>query len=815
MQADRAGGHQTRRETGAQGPSGAVVYATEAAVAPHDLPGLLDQYAGLKILSLDCFDTLLWRDCHAPQDLFAVLPGITPWQRATGEGRARAIARATRGARDVPIDAIYAETIPRADARSRAAAISAELAAEARHCHAFAPTVALMREARRRGLKVIIVSDTYLDPRQLLKLIAGAAGDDIAALIDRVFCSSSFARPKSDGLYGEVLARVKARPDQILHIGDNHHADVLGVRPFGVQTVHLLQFEPVATEQLRLESTIAGMLFGDRQDMLARPQPHRATLAIGLPQQPDAAHRLGYAALGPLFYGFDKWLRQEAAALSARGGRVHWLFMLRDGYLPLVVHRATGAGAGDSAQAVEISRLTATFASLTNEAALTRFLAEQASTTAPALARLLRLDDTLIAAVCGRADPAAARAALGKWCREPVNRRAILADARVLTDRLVAHLRAVVDPAPGDTLMLVDLGYNGSVQNYAAPLLTAALKVHVAGRYLLLRETEVSGLDKRGWFDLRHCDAAALATMVSNMAVIEQLATTAMGSVVDYAADGMPIRAASSIKARQSTLRAGVQAGAIDFARRAGDAVIRRTIPDDQPRLWREAGAAALTRLLYLPLPHEVATIAAFEHDINLGTDELLDLFDPADARRGLRQKGLFYQKGTRRMFVPGELAGEGLPLRLANFAAMRFAAPLTFADTVSGGSSVPVVMCKATGEVRGVCPARPTHDGFFALCIPLGAERYPVAVQIGAMAHHIEIETIIAVPTCDYIPSRPGVLPREETIIPVLDGIAEYAPGLWHCRSDFAFALLQPPQMAGVDDLMLVMVFRPLGPAK
>ena len=791
-------------------PFNSFAVGADAACLPHELPCVLDHYAGLKMLSLDCFDTLLWRDCHLPQDLFAMLPGVSAWQRATGEGRARAIAHATRGARDVPIDAIYREVLPQADPRTRAAAINAELAAEARHCHAFAPTVALMHEARRRGLKVIIVSDTYLDQRQLLHLIAAAAGDDVAALIDKVFCSSSFAKPKSEGLYGEVLTRVKARPDQILHIGDNHHADVLGVRPFGVHTLHLQQFDAGAAEQLRLESTVAGMLHHVAGDRLARPQPHRATLAIGLPQQPDPAHRLGFGVLGPLFCGFDRWLRDEAAALAARGGRVHWLFMLRDGYLPLCSHRATGES--ERAQAVEISRMTATFASLTSDTALTRFLAEQAATPAPALASLLRIDQATLAAICQDRDPVSARQAFGQWCREPANRRRLLADARAMAARIVAHVRAAVDPQPGDTLMLVDLGYNGSVQNHAAPLLAQALNVHVAGRYLLLRETEVSGLDKRGWFDARHFDALALAAMVGNVAVLEQLSTTAMGSVVDYADDGTPIRAGNTIKARQSAVRDAVQEGCLNFARTIRGTTIRKSAPDDQPRLWREAASAALTRLMFLPQPDEVATISAFEHDVNLGTDEMLDLFDSSAARRGLRQKGLFYQKSTRRMFVPAELGEAGMPLRLANFAATRFAAPLTFADMVSGGYSVPVILAKPTGEVSGHCQARPTHDGFAALCIPLGEDRYPVAVQIGAVARHLEIETIVAVPTCDYIQTCNGNNPREVPVAPMLDGVSEFAPGLWQCRNDYAFALLHPPAMEGVKDLLLVMVFRPVG---
>jgi hypothetical protein len=154
------------------------------------------------------------------------------------------------------------------------------------------------------------------------------------------------------------------------------------------------------------------------------------------------------------------------------------------------------------------------------------------------------------------------------------------------------------------------------------------------------------------------------------------------------------------------------------------------------------------------------------------------------------------------------------MPLRLANFAATRFAAPLTFADSVSGGITVPVIMVKPHGEVTGACPARPTHDGFAALCIPLGAERYPVVVQIGAVARHVEIETILAVPTSDYIQTRNGRPPREVALTPLLDGITEYAPGLWHCASDYAFAMLQPPALAEIDDLLLVMVFRPIGRA-
>ena len=48
-------------------------------ILPADVADLLDTLPAaiaeqIKVLSLDCFDTLLWRSGHAPRDVFADLP---------------------------------------------------------------------------------------------------------------------------------------------------------------------------------------------------------------------------------------------------------------------------------------------------------------------------------------------------------------------------------------------------------------------------------------------------------------------------------------------------------------------------------------------------------------------------------------------------------------------------------------------------------------------------------------------------------------------------------------------------------------------
>jgi len=777
---------------------------------PHELPDVLDWFSGIRVLSLDCFYTLLWRDCHAPTDLFSVLPDINPSQRVHGEHRARLRARAGRGVHDIAIDEIYRTIMPRARDDERARAIAAELDAEARHCYGFAPTIALMREARRRGMQVIVVSDTYLNPRQLHDLIGRAAGAEVAALIDRVFASSIHGLPKSAGLYREVLARIKAKPGQILHIGDNEGADVGGVRPFGVHTLHLKQFTERTTQQLRLEGAVAALIHGHGARSLQTPQPHRPALAVEAPRLASAAHHFGFAALGPVLFGFDQWLRAEAAALhAAKGATVHWLFLMRDGYLPMRMHQVQGPA--PSIHAIEISRLTATFATFAQDSTITRHLEENRGTDPRILASQLRLPPETIEQLCAGRTHESGWSALLEWCRVPANRRPIVKAAQALADRLVEHVRSAVSPAEGDTLMLVDLGYNGSVQSLIDPLLAQSLKVHVAGRYLILREIQASGLDKRGYLGEAHYDHVLLNAMTANVALLEQLSTTALGSVIDYADDGQPIRSANDIGKQQSAVREEVQQGCLAFAH-AATAHVRRESRGDVIALWREANAATLMRLMFLPMREELDVVKAFEHDVNLGTDETLALFDPAIAREGLLQQGLFYQKGVRRMFLPAELAEEGLATRLTHFATARFHMPLTSGDFGGEAGRVPVFLSDRHEATRIELPYRATHDGFFALCIPVGASRYLAAVPFGAIAPYVEVHSIVAMPAREYLSNRHDTHKRETTVVPLFDGITPLTERLWHCPDPSGLALLQPPPAGDDANLVIVVVFRAVG---
>ena len=775
-------------------------------IIPHALPTALDAYPGVTLLSLDCFDTLLWRDVHAPRDLFGALGDANLLQRGWAEKTARSTAAVRHKRNEVHIDEIYAELMPNASIAERRAAVQNEIDTEARHCFAFKPTVELMRAAKARGIETIIVSDTYLDDKQLRGLIAKAAGEEVAGLIGRIFCSSHYGKAKGEGLYEPVLKALKIAPEKILHIGDNFNADVNGVAPFGVNTLHLKQFTRDSEQRIRLESAISSFFHPSEAGVALTHQPHRATISAIEPQLTDPAEALGYVTLGPVLNGFDRWLEDEARALQAQhGGTVHAVFLMRDGYLPQLVHQARG-GTG---HAVEISRATGTAVSLTDAKAVERYLQREIMGDLATVAKQMMLPA-----------PEAAKlvkdfprpGAFLKAIQEPQRMRRITAASRAFGERMIAHVRKTVNPAPGDTLMLVDLGYNGSVQNDVEALLVRELGVKVAGRYLLFREQSLSGLDKKGFIGDDHYDCAALEALCANVAVLEQLCTAAQGSVVDYEPDGTSIRRGSSIKSLQSAVRDRVQAGCLRFVRDEGSPVIRAAQPADLATMWRRAATGVLGRLMYVPLESELSVLGEFEHDLNMGVDNTVSLFDQGIARRGLRQRGLSYMKSADRMYLPAELHGEGLAVKLSLLAQRRFSLPLKYQDFVDNTIALPLIVADGNQVSTGSVTATPTHDGYYLAPIPIGDSRFSVGVQFGQLYDYLQVESASFMPVERFLSDEPHPDGNEEVdAAPSLEGMEQVAPHLFRCENEFGFMMIPPPPRQDGRPMMLALVFRPI----
>jgi FMN phosphatase YigB (HAD superfamily) len=784
------------------------------AILPHEMPEALERVGeGIKVLSLDCFDTLLWRDCHAPADLFTALPGLSVAQRVKGEQNARQAEATLRKRTEVSIEAIYEQVMPNAQGVERAKAVEAELTAEASACFAFAPTVELMRNAKAAGLKVIIVSDTYLTTRQLRELIQNAAGGEVAELIDRVFASSEHGLSKSQGLMQQVLKAMKLGPQDVLHIGDNYIADYEASRALGVPALHLLQFSDVASQRLRLERACY-QLIGDISNDTRALMPHRAVLAAQEPKATGRTTALGMTVLGPVFHAFDQWLRAEAKALEEeRGARVHWLFMLRDGHLPYIVHEACGLS--DNTALVEISRFVSIAASLTTREAYTRHFATELGLKPSTLARQMLLTEEEIEIIVGENETPeqmlAASYRLADELKKGQRQKVIRRRARERADRMIAHVRARVNPSPGDTLMLVDLGYNGTAQTHVDALLSEAFDCHVAGRYLVLRELAATGLDKKGLIDERNYDLELIDALCGNVAVIEQLATCELGSVKDFTEDGDPIREEASVKGAQSDVRSRVQAAVVRYAQAAEAGYTIRQQNSHRERALRECAAGVLARFMFLPSASELEVLKDFEHDVNLGSDRMVALFDQAHAKEGMRRRGLFYMCGSGRMFLPAELEGEDINTRLSLLVQKRFGLGLTYSDNSQSSIAIPAYFMSAIDSAQGVAHAQPTHEGYYSVRLPIPPGAQNIALLVGSVFEWFELASI----SCTSMASLKGGRENDERIEEIgaqFDGLKTHAPGIHECTETAAFLLVKAPEPRDEDaPQMIEIVMRPL----
>lgn len=767
-------------------------------IRAHDIASLLDQApSSIRVLSLDCFDTLLWRNVHAPIDVFADLPvvggGVEPRVRA--ERYARHFRRQREGFDEVSIEAIHAVLEP--DETRRAASVAAELAAEARHCYPFAPTVALIQAARARGLRVIIVSDTYLAEPQLRGLIATVAGAEVADAIERIFCSSEFGFAKAQGLFEHVLAALDLPGEAILHMGDNPVADAQAPVKFGIHAVHFEQFAPGVQQQLRLEAAAATLIEPRTRVSVPALQPQRPTLSLGHGSD-DSATALGHDVLGPIMLGFVEWVRDEIKTLERETGRkVRPVFVLRDGHLPARAYEA--AGFGDAAT-IELSRFTARRASFVDEAAIHAYLDREDTPLVKVVGRQLLLEDDEIKRL--PANPKAFRAKLiePQWVRKIISR------SKQFATRLAKHVTQQSGIAAGEQLMLVDLGYQGTVQDMAAPVLAERLGIGISGRYLLLRESEPTLHDKRGLLDARHYDGRVLGALIRQIAVVEQLVTVAQGSVVDYHANGKPIRKAADIKGRQSAIRDAAQAGALAFIAHHGTGKARPA-QSDGADAQRRMVASVLARLLLLPRSAEVALLEAFDHDVNLGTAYTTKLIDRAAATRGLRNRGLTYLAGVERMYPAGEIQEHGLPFALSIATIGTLGLDFRQSDFEVNPISVPVLVADAKAQMMISADAVPTHEGHYRMSLPINPGAYAIGVQLGAIAEVVQIDAVSIEAVDDFVKATA----RRQPVQPLLDGLEPIAEGLY--RATPAALLFVPPSEQGPSGAprLLTVTFRPI----
>src|SRR3954469_8005458 len=615
-------------------------------------------------LSLDVFDTMVWRRAPEPTDVFPMVanrlaeqdrlgPHITPrvFQKLHMAAEARARARRDEQGRGVEVSLadIYAElpryVAPASDADELA---RTELDVEREVLMPDLDVLELIRFAHETGKQVIAVSDTYLSEQELRTLLDASFAGDVA--LDRIYASSDHGVGKTSGMFERVLDDLGIEPRQLVHVGDHPQADVETPSKLGIPPVHFKRATPyldaVREREQRHHDPDRPYLAGDAGLTALRGKLlHRTELDQLAPElQPFWAY--GAACLGPALTGFAEWVVESTASVGS--GTAHCL--MREGELlaELVDGAGSYMGLEGRGKPIWLSRHVCARASIFegSERELRTLLVRRRPPTVRQLCETLGVDVDSSAKLRETAgarldDVATLDATFAELSTDPELRQAIVTSARQLRERVMAYLRREAGEGEGaggeagtpERLVLVDLGWGGTIQSLLHQLLRRDAAVNkseelpIHGLYLVTQELALQraldGLELYGFLGGCGVPGPEVRSIMRSPETLEQVCIPGVGSQLDLPADLEPVLGdAVDERIPQAAHRAAVQAGIRAFQREwARYAVL---MPDRRPSLTtpelREQLLAQVTRALVAPTEQEATVFGAWIHDENFGS---------------------------------------------------------------------------------------------------------------------------------------------------------------------------------------------------
>jgi FMN phosphatase YigB (HAD superfamily) len=600
---------------------------------------------GARVLSLDAFDTLILRAVADPRDVFGLVAKrarehgliearITPSQftslRRTAEERARLAKRSASGSTEVTLREIYRAwpgVLPDAAALSRL-----ELQIEGEVVYAHPGTLALVEEARARGLGTALVSDTYFSHEELAALLAAAGISP--RLFDVILTSSDAESSKHDGrLFDRLLAQWPDTPaPTIVHVGDHPHADGRQAERAGLTPKPHDTGRAAMAGALRIEALRHGPVLPELTSLRA------SAGTIDRPADADAQwfFALGAGVLGPALAAFADWIVAEAVRDGIRSVRP----LMREGALfsDLLTTAARARGLDLDVAPLYVSRSATWLASLEafEESAIRKILSRRHLTIAEVMNDLDIADDLGMSpvapfAACTLGEASAMRTPGGLSLAELFGQCLSRQSVTGRVARTIAHakdtLRSYLEDGlgPARQTALVDLGFRCSI-GQAIEDVSRGTSDRSFHHFLLFATESVAELWARG-MDVRVFgagpidDADVAGAIARHPAVIECLLTNG-GTTLRYERNGNvvePVRAECLVSETQRAATRACQDGIKRFQEYWLDWSLNRRAHGRQIASNRRALVLPIHRLVTLPTADEVRQLGSWLHEQNEG----------------------------------------------------------------------------------------------------------------------------------------------------------------------------------------------------
>lgn len=800
----------------------ATFESSRVAVRAHELLHAFDYYRDkIKVLSLDCFDTILWRRTATPKDVFIDLQqqptfkrlGLTNVMRVKGEMHAAQLKKITANHSHATLAEIHRACLLDISEDEIRALGEEELAMEIASCYAFSPVVDLMRKAHHAGIKMIVVSDTYFEKNQLAQLLKSKLPDDVMNMIDAIFCSCEFGSTKTEGMFQPVLQQLKLNPSAILHLGDNYNADCIAPKSLGMHALHFSQHDHQVQEIMRMQAVAASFFLQGVRNTQPHYNPFAGIFAEGV-KQGLPEELIGYASIGPVMYVFAQFIFAEVERLKQAGKRVKVVFMLRDGYLPSLVCQALQHAA--FGELIEVSRFAAVAASFRSEQDVFDYIARaMMSLRFKDMCRQLLLPKNIIESILEKLKEARdPRSVFAEFVKQPAIMKIILDNSTKYRARLKKYLQHKAGITAGDTMVLVDLGYSCTAQTAMTPSLQAEMNVDVVGLYLLAFQTHDQASVRKALFNQEFYDSNALKMLVTYISQFEQMCTSGGASVIDYDDAGKPIYSAADKIEKQMDKTRLIQSECVRFGLDAEKFFHSKAMTVSQAML-RDAAAVALTRFVYLPTHTEIQYLDNFAHDINFGTDEVFPMADLELGLQQLRRRSWLFslkeQVKQMRMNYPAEFRAANLELSFVLMAQHRFDLEFAPTDLNCRRQTLNIVMKENNQMYQVPLEAVMTHDGFYSMIVPITPQN-EVGIRFGLAYKWVELESADII-KLKYLYSLSEASHTESVGAEELSAIqmTNHGGHLYECSSDASLLVFTPPKKIVSQEFVLRVVFRPV----
>lgn len=515
----------------------------------------------------------------------------------------------------------------------------------------------LILYANAKNIPCILVSDTYFNLEQLTYLldrIIPKLPKPFLKYIKAIYPSCCYGMNKRNGLLKIAIDEQQVPPENILHIGDNYENDFQIANELGLKAIHYQKYNAELstvidkewpTDDIQKRSLMLDSLQGDYGLTTLRTSvsAHKSILK----DNNDNIYFRHYGAtvFGPILAGFTKWIYKRCKEMNA----TQVFCLMREGQLYSKLINKMAPLHPDfkiDSKDLWISRLYITHASIAyatpEELATAAFRIARSSHTVESFCQSIEVDYSTIPELIPLRHVRLFDEKLRKHIAEllsqhQLTRELIIKSARNKRKRFLKYLSTLTDLKTLTKMVLVDVGWGGTLQAAIQAILhMEGYDISVHGLYLgTERGTDASQLRghiREGFLQKVAFPKGSVKLVRKGFFALEQTATAELLPLKDFDEEGNVLLGKSVISEKQQQQARLVQEGIDLFIAQFIEYQSLEMITLDPTSMYLENQLREiLIRSASLLTQSEAKYFGAWCHDFATGRDTMHDTLPVGD----------------------------------------------------------------------------------------------------------------------------------------------------------------------------------------